>query len=251
MRVVNLEKLNMKKVLVIIALLLCSIKVNAQDVMTQLYGRTTVDVKVKVLSIFSDTVIYKRWGNLDGPSYEIKRQDIHKIVYENGNVDYFTPLPKSPKYKPVKFQCYIHGTATFAPNYWSTLVDMSYGVNIYDYLYTGLYLGSGFISSDYTIFDPYPSPIGDFFDGYIPFGVDLKCFFLKDRKVLPFVNCVIGGFWGFDNDEFQGLYCQAGAGFDVSYFTFGVKYNAFVFDKRRIDACAISVGVRFGGWNKR
>ena len=208
--------------------------------MTKLYGRATVDVKVKVLTVYTESIMYKEWGHLDGPSYEIKQKNVHKIVYESGKVDYFASIPELPKYKPVKFQCYISAIGLVAPSIWGVGEEMSYGLNIYDYGYAGLYLGVGCLFSNSSVYGDYA--------GYFPIGLDLKGYFLKDRKVLPFANCVVGGFLGVEN-SFNGAYLQLGVGADVSYFSFGVKYNAFMFGGKRLDACAFHLGLRFGGWN--
>ena len=238
----------MKKVLSLFVILLCYTQANAQDIMTKLYNRTTIERKVKVISVYANSIMYKEWEHLDGPSYEIKIENVHKIVYENGKVDYFTPIPALPTYKPIKFQCYLLDiTGILAPKTYGLETNINCGINIYDYVYTGLSVGFGGIFSGNKLFYDYLGDhSGDFADLYVPIGLNVKYFPLINKKILPFINLTIGGFIGME-DYFRGAYCQAGLGFDVSYFSFGVRYNMFLFNSRRLDTCSISVGMRFGG----
>lgn len=53
-------------------------------------------VIAKVLEILPDYVKYKKYDNLDGPSYTELKADIMRIVYQNGTIDEFTKsdIPK-------------------------------------------------------------------------------------------------------------------------------------------------------------
>lgn len=55
--------------------------VYAQDVMTLQNGD---DIKAKVLEIGISEITYKKWENLEGPSYHINKTDVFRITYKNG-----------------------------------------------------------------------------------------------------------------------------------------------------------------------
>jgi hypothetical protein len=60
--------------------------VNAQDVITLKNGS---DIRAKVTEIGTREVKYKQYSNLSGPAYTIRKSDIFRIKYENGEVDIF------------------------------------------------------------------------------------------------------------------------------------------------------------------
>lgn len=69
------------KQLLVLLLLLCSMYISAQDVIVKKDGST---ILAKVLEITSEEVKYKKFSNLDGPSYVIRKIDILSVNYENG-----------------------------------------------------------------------------------------------------------------------------------------------------------------------
>ncbi len=75
----------MKKILLIITsfMTLC---LNAQDYITK---KTGDDIKAKVLEITTSEIKYKKFDNLDGPTYSISKSEILMIRYENGTKDIF------------------------------------------------------------------------------------------------------------------------------------------------------------------
>ena len=53
-------------------------------------------IRAKVTEITSDFIGYKRFSNLDGPVYQLKKSEVAKIIYKNGETDNFNlPQPKS------------------------------------------------------------------------------------------------------------------------------------------------------------
>ncbi len=58
----------------------------AQDVIVMNDGSTTLS---KVLEVNINDVKYKKFSNIDGPTYVIPKSDIMAINYENGEKDYF------------------------------------------------------------------------------------------------------------------------------------------------------------------
>ena len=71
----------MKNYLVAVIATLLSLISLGQDVIN-LKNKTSV--KAKVLNVGVKTVSYKKYDNLDGPSYEIRNREVTHILYENG-----------------------------------------------------------------------------------------------------------------------------------------------------------------------
>ena len=70
----------MKRILLLL-LLMCSASAWAQDVIVKRDGSTIV---CRVVEVNKSEVIYKRWGNLEGPNYVMNLTDISAVNYENG-----------------------------------------------------------------------------------------------------------------------------------------------------------------------
>jgi hypothetical protein len=47
------------------------------------------EIQVKVLEVSTDVVKYKKWDNLEGPTYSINKTEIFMIKYKNGTKDVF------------------------------------------------------------------------------------------------------------------------------------------------------------------
>ncbi len=71
----------MKRVSIVLAFLLCSCMLPAQDIITKKDG---TDIQAKVTEVGQSTISYKKYSNLDGPLYTISISDIVMITYENG-----------------------------------------------------------------------------------------------------------------------------------------------------------------------
>lgn len=65
----------------------------AQDVIVKHDGTT---ILAKVLTVQTDAVSYKDWGNLDGPTYTLRKAEITAINYKNGKKDVFSNLTNTP-----------------------------------------------------------------------------------------------------------------------------------------------------------
>ena len=60
--------------------------------------------KAKVLEVGMDVIVYKKFENLSGPSYTVKKNQVFMIKYENGSKDVFgseASAPKSPGEKTI------------------------------------------------------------------------------------------------------------------------------------------------------
>ena len=86
------------KHLLVLLLLLCATTVSAQDVIVKKDGSTILS---KVLEVGQAEIKYKRFDNIDGPTYTIKKSEIQAINYQNGAKDTFsTPVREENRYLP-------------------------------------------------------------------------------------------------------------------------------------------------------
>jgi hypothetical protein len=60
--------------------------IKAQDIITLKNGD---EIKSKVLEVLSDQVKYKKWENIDGPTYSSMKTEVFMIKYQNGTKDVF------------------------------------------------------------------------------------------------------------------------------------------------------------------
>lgn len=77
----------MKKLLSLLVMLTMSISIYAQDVIVKKDGTT---IMVKVLTVGTTTVEYKKWSNQDGPTYVIEKKELLSINYANGEKEVFS-----------------------------------------------------------------------------------------------------------------------------------------------------------------
>ena len=89
----------MKKFLIwAIALLLPALVANAQDIITKKDG---TDVKAKITDVNSSEIKYKRFDNLDGPTFTINKSEVLMIRYANGTNEVFNSQPAAqPQSQP-------------------------------------------------------------------------------------------------------------------------------------------------------
>lgn len=65
----------------------------AQDVIVKL---DATEISAKVLVVGVDEISYKKWNFQDGPTYQIKKEDVFYIKYSNGMKDVFTEPSSAP-----------------------------------------------------------------------------------------------------------------------------------------------------------
>lgn len=75
----------MRKILFFM-LLICSANISAQDVIVKKDGSTIIS---KVLEVNIADIKYKKFSNLNGPTYTISKSDVMAINYKNGEKDVF------------------------------------------------------------------------------------------------------------------------------------------------------------------
>ena len=87
----------MKKLLHLLLFVLAAVAANAQDIIVLTDGST---IQAKVLSITASDVQYKKWSNLDGPTYTQAISGIMAINYQNGTQDRFNAQAAQPQAAP-------------------------------------------------------------------------------------------------------------------------------------------------------
>ena len=85
-------------VLVAVASVMGSICADAQDI---ILTKSSEIIKAKVIEINDDYVIYKAFGNLEGPSYKLSKSKVLKINYQNGSEDVFGSTPAMNVVEPL------------------------------------------------------------------------------------------------------------------------------------------------------
>jgi hypothetical protein len=78
-------------VTVVVSLLLITTCMHAQDLILK---RDNTIIKANVLTVKSDIVTFKKFENPQGPTYELNKNEIIKIVYKNNTEDVFLIEPK-------------------------------------------------------------------------------------------------------------------------------------------------------------
>lgn len=67
-------------------LFIFTLSISAQDL---IITSDDEEISSKVEEIHIETISYKKFDNLTGPSYHIKKSEVSKIVFENGNEEIF------------------------------------------------------------------------------------------------------------------------------------------------------------------
>lgn len=76
----------MKKQIILLSVIICFLSsvIHAQDIIYKLDGTKE---EAKVLEIDKKEILYKKFSNVEGPTYSIDRSSVAMITYENGNFD--------------------------------------------------------------------------------------------------------------------------------------------------------------------
>ena len=81
----------MKKIIVLLCAQLFVLSVFAQDV---IITKDAQKIPAKVTDIEEAIIKYKKYDNLEGPTYTMKKADIATVVFENGSVEVFSDNSK-------------------------------------------------------------------------------------------------------------------------------------------------------------
>ncbi len=76
----------MKRQILFTLFIFLFINLSAQDI---IFTRKGEEIKSKVLEITPDLVKYKKFDNLEGPQYSMKKSNVFMIKYQNGSKDIF------------------------------------------------------------------------------------------------------------------------------------------------------------------
>lgn len=76
----------MKKLAILISLLIACTNLFSQDIIELKSGNK---IEAKLLEITENTIRYKKYDNLEGPTYSTSLSEISSITYENGTKDIF------------------------------------------------------------------------------------------------------------------------------------------------------------------
>lgn len=242
----------MKKALILVVSVLIVSTVKAQDLIVL---KNAEEILAKVTTITTDTITYKKWSNLEGPSYTTPKSAIFYIKYQNGEKDIFQKEDMVNEIKvsneknmstPIKFQGYFTLGTIFTSISAGPTEDLNLGVKIYEHFYLGV--ESGFHTMLTPINNNYLESLENWIsEMYVPLGANMKVYITKNKVVNPYINCSLGGFFGVGDNMagWNGFYCQAGAGFDAQRFTFSIGYSGLV--KYGTASCGyIKLGVRLG-----
>jgi hypothetical protein len=78
----------MKKLIILFLICICySIQLLSQDLIILKNGE---EIKSKILEVSPTEIKYKKFDNLDGPTFSIFKSDVFMIKYQNGTKDVFT-----------------------------------------------------------------------------------------------------------------------------------------------------------------
>ena len=76
----------MKRILLTIVCLSIVIIANGQDRMVL---KNADELSIKVVNISPETITYKKWDNLEGPTYMVNKSEVLFISYQNGTKESF------------------------------------------------------------------------------------------------------------------------------------------------------------------
>lgn len=110
----HLEESIMKKLFILSVCLLLGNILSAQDIITKNDG---TDIKAKVTEVEQSQVKYKKYSNLEGPTYTISLSDVLMITYENGEREMYN-TKKNTEFHSV----YPQGVMTY--NSWSGKISI-------------------------------------------------------------------------------------------------------------------------------
>ena len=170
----------MKKIVLTLIGIVSLCTVSAQD---RIVFKDSNEINVKVTNVSPDTVTYKQWGNLEGPTYTVYKSEILFIAYQNGAKESFAEAKSvnetNQTNKPfVKFQGYGNVGRIYCPagyNAIGPVFDVTVGTTITDYFYVGFETGFHSLFSSVL----YDGRWYNFFEGYIPLAVNMKGYFTK------------------------------------------------------------------------
>lgn len=216
---------------------------NAQDIITT---KDAEEIQAKVTEITPEKITYRKWDNMEGPTYSIPKTDVLFIKYQNGEKEIFKEK-RAGKYSAatsagnsagIKFQSDIYLGTIFGASYAGPTLDVALGARIGRHFFIGAQTGFRSVFEkylDYTLFE-----------GYVTLEANMKAYIPLSEKIRPYINCSLGGFFGVgDLQGLNGFSCQAGAGLEIDRVSIGIGYNGLV-KYGTLSMGYIKIGIRLG-----
>ncbi len=88
------------KSLLTIAFLILTFSTYSQDIIKTVSGEV---INAKVLEINKEDIKFKKYNNLTGPVYVLRKQEITTITYQNGETEIYNNTPSDDKVKPYNY----------------------------------------------------------------------------------------------------------------------------------------------------
>lgn len=104
---------------------------SAQDIITKNDGS---EIKAKILEVNTSDLKYKRWDNLDGPTFTIEKRDVLLVKYSNGTNDVFHQQTAGRTQIKAKDQYFASDLSAIHPGMRYREYKEYYDTNDYDYL---------------------------------------------------------------------------------------------------------------------
>lgn len=216
----------MKKSLFIICLsALCS-SAAAQDLILK---KNADEIEAKVVKVTDSYIEYKKWSNLDGPSYEIPAKDVFLIKYQNGTRDVISTsdsqgfdrtatVQTKPRYQGEFAFAYGLGVGE-ASDYLPTnrlVFETVHGVRINQYAFVGLGLAVNYFYKELELYYGYGGYYSESSGIVLPIFLNAKGYLPVTPKFSVYASLDLGAAMGISG------YTDGGTEF---YTSFGPGIN--------------------------
>lgn len=249
----------MKKSTLFILLTIITFKLFAQDTIVL---RDATEIVAKVVNIGVSEITYKKWNNLDGPTYQIQKENIFYIKYANGEKDVFTSMQEgttttnAPKkeikshIQSVHFNAYLEAGMPFVAYETGPSFNITLGARIYDYGFVGFTFG---IDALYGTGDGYYIYRG-LDAANFPFMLDFRGYCPINPNLYPFLEFSVGAniSTDFGKTEYWYYYpftstrIRLEAGIEYKRFLVGLGYDCMAVSGVKIHMGYAKIGIRIG-----
>lgn len=211
----------MKKIFAGALLLLGSLAVQAQDIITQ---RNAEEIEAKVLKVGDTTIEYKRADNPDGPVYVLPAREVFMIRYQNGSRDIINAWGSkfrtrtAPNHRP-RYQGEVGfgfglgvGRITDAFNTNRLSIETVHGVRVCPNFFAGAGLSYNLFYTDLPLRDEYGNPHGTYTSaGIVPAFANFKGYCPLTEKLSLYLSLDLGAAFGvcgyFEENETEFYTC--------------------------------------------
>ncbi len=212
------------------------------------------EIQAKVSAVTTESISYKKWSNLEGPTYTIPKTEVFYIKYQNGEkeviADVITPRTigyKKPaeNFSKVKFQGYTYVGADFESYLGGPSLDFSFGARTSKYFYIGGGIGWHNLLGE-IYYDDYYYYYEFVWGPYLTFTSDIKGYIPTRSEFFPRFDLSFGGCVCPADSGVCRFYMSFGAGFDWRRFSFGIGYQMPVIGNSPMPLGYTRLGIRFG-----